>query len=259
MTPSIWVQVGILARRSIARTIRQPPLVVPAFAFPLFMLAVLSSQGHQITRIKGFPTNSYITFILAATFVQGATGAMTIAGNSVGVDIETGFLNRLALTPIRAVVLVPAQLAGVAVIGAVQASLTLLIGLAFGAHVKAGVGGAVLIVVIAALIVMAFASIGLLIAIRTGSSQQVQALSAVGLALLFMSSMAMPRNLMKHGWFKDIATYNPFSYLVEGLRSLLVTGWDGQALALGCGVALVGLVLALSAAIGSMGNRVVRT
>ena len=38
-------------------------------------------------------------------------------------------------------------------------------------------------------------------------------------------------------WFHAVATYNPISYLVEGLRSLIITGWDAQALALGFGFA----------------------
>jgi ABC-2 type transport system permease protein len=109
------------------------------------------------------------------------------------------------------------------------------------------------------LIVMAFGAVGVLVAVRTGSATGVQSLSSVGLALLFMSSMVMPRNLMTKEWFKEIATYNPVSYLVEATRSLLITGWDGQALALGSGVAAAVLILALAASIVTLGNRLVRT
>jgi ABC-2 type transport system permease protein len=253
------VQFGTLARRSILRSVRQPILIAPTFIFPLFMLAILSGNGHQITKVAGFPKVSYITFILGATFIQGATGAMTMAGNAIGEDIETGFLNRLELTPMRTTVLIVAQLAGVVLLGVVQVTLTLLIGLAFGVHVHAGVGGAFVLIAVNALIIMSFGAIGLLIAVRTGSAREVQSLAALGLGLLFLSSMVMPRNLMKHGWFKAVATYNPFSYLVEANRSLLVTGWDGQALALGCGFALAGLVIAMTLAVTSMHGRVLRT
>src|SRR3712207_3921836 len=101
-TPSLRVQVGKLARRSIARTLRQPAVIVPSFVFPLFMLAVVSAGGDQVTEVKGFPTDSYVTFLLGAVLVQGASGAATMAGNSLGTDISTGFLSRLALTPMRA-------------------------------------------------------------------------------------------------------------------------------------------------------------
>ena len=46
----------------------------------------------------------------------------------------------------------------------------------------------------------------------------------------FLSSMNLPRNLIEQDWFRTIASWNPVSYLVEGLRSLVITGWDGTAL-----------------------------
>lgn len=255
MSNSVRDQLGPVARRSIVRTVRQPILLVPSFVFPLFMLAVLSAAGGQVTKVPGFPTQSYLTFILGATLIMGATGAMNTAGSAVASDIETGFLNRLALTRISGAALVSAQLAGVALIGAVQALLILLVALAGGANVKTGVAGAVTLIPLVVLIVLAFGAVGVYVAVRTGSATGVQSLSAVGIALLFMSSMVMPRNLISADWFKEIATYNPTSYLVEATRSLLVTGWDGQALALGCGVAAAVLIAALGAAIVTMGRR----
>ena len=255
MNHSIRDQFGPLARRSIARSVRQPILVVPGFVFPLFMLAVLSAAGGQVTKVPGFPTHSYLTFILGSTMIMGATGAMNVAGSAMASDIESGFLNRLALTRISGAALVLAQLAGVALLGAVQAALTLLVGLAGGASVKAGVGGALALVPFVALVVLAFGAVGVYVAVRTGSATGVQSLSAIGIALLFLSSMVMPRNLISKDWFKEIATYNPTSYLVEGTRSLLVTGWDGQALALGCGIAAAVLIVALGGAIHAMARR----
>ena len=59
----------------------------------------------------------------------------------------------------------------------------------------------------------------------------------------------MPRNLIEVSWFRDAATVNPVSYMIEALRSLVIVGWDGQALALGFGfaIALIALSLVLSA------------
>ena len=152
-------------------------LVVPNVIFPLFMLAVLSSAGKEITDVKGFPTKSYITFIIAATLIQGAAGATTLAGNSLGNDIETGFLSRLALTPVKVPALVASQLAGVAVLGFIQSVLYLVVGLAGGATIKAGVGGALVVLLFVQLTILAFGSIGLLAAVRTGSASRPRACS----------------------------------------------------------------------------------
>lgn len=235
-----------LARRSLMRTLRQPALIVPSFVFPLFMLAVVSAGGSDVTSIKGFPTDSYITFMLGAMMVQGASGAATMAGTTLGNDIGTGLLSRLALTPVRASTLVMANLAGVAMIGVVQAVIYLLVGLAAGVSVEAGVAGALALIGVALLMILAFGSIGSLAAVLAGSGEQIQGLVAVVLAMLFMSSMLMPRNLIEEDWFKTIATYNPLSYLVEASRSLLIDGWDGEALAVGCGIAAGLTILALT-------------
>lgn len=257
MTPSLRTQLATIARRSIARIVRQPVLIVPNVVFPLFMLAVLNSGARQVTKVKGFPTHSFISFILAATLIQAATGAMTQAGNSLASDIETGFLSRIALTPVSKPLIVVANLAGVAFIGILQASLYLGVGLAGGASVKAGVGGAVVLIAITLLNVLMFGAIGLFAAVRSGSAERVQGLSAIGLALLFMSSMIMPRNLITVNWFKTVATYNPMSYLVEAPRSLLIKGWDAQALALGCGIAAGVLVLAVVVTVVSLSRTAV--
>jgi ABC-2 type transport system permease protein len=45
--------------------------------------------------------------------------------------------------------------------------------------------------------------------------------------------MNLPRNLIEVGWFRDLATANPVSYMIEALRSLVIEGWNAQALALG--------------------------
>jgi ABC-2 type transport system permease protein len=111
------------------------------------------------------------------------------------------------------------------------------------------------LIAVSLLFILAFGSIGLFAALRTGSAQQVQSLFAVALGLLFMSSMVMPRNLIQVDWFKTIATYNPMSYLIEAPRSLLVSGWDGEALALGCGIAAATLIVMMTVATTSLRSR----
>lgn len=259
MKPSPGSQFMRLARRLVTRTVRQPMIIMPIFVFPLFILAVVSAGGSDITGVKGFPTDSYVTFLLGSMLVQGSSGAATVAGNALGGDISTGFLRRLVLTPLTVSTLLAAQLAGVALLGLVQAVLYLLVGLAVGVSVEAGIGGALALIAVILLIALAFGAVGQLAAALTGSAEQVQALVALSLGLLFMSSMMMPRDLIQNDWFKTVATYNPMSYLIEAPRSLLISGWDGQALALGCGIASVIFVVALVATSFALKARFVRT
>ena len=91
--------------------------------------------------------------------------------------------------------------------------------------------------VFAALIALAFGALGAIVALRTGSGEAVQSLFPVFFVFLFISSMNIPRNLISTTWFRDAATVNPVSYLLECVRSLIITGWNGEALALGFGIA----------------------
>jgi ABC-2 type transport system permease protein len=74
-----------------------------------------------------------------------------------------------------------------------------------------------------------------------------------------MSSMNFPRNLIEKEWFKWIATVNPLSYLVEGVRGLLIYRWDLQALGLGFAVAIGILLLGLFGSVQALKTRLVRT
>jgi ABC-2 type transport system permease protein len=97
------------------------------------------------------------------------------------------------------------------------------------------------------------------VGLRSGSGEVVQSLFPVFFVFLFLSSVNLPRDLIEQDWFRTIATYNPVSYLVEGVRSLIIFGWDGQALALGFGFALVLTTLGISLAVHALRTRLVRT
>ncbi len=252
-------QVGYLARRSVTRTVRQPLMIVPSLIFPLFLLAVNSSGLAAATSLPGFPTDSYLTFALGLTFMQGALFATMGAGQSIASDIQYGFFNRLQLTPLRAPALIGGQLAGVFIQGGVQAVTYLIVGLAFGAGLEAGVAGVLVLLGLAMLVAVAFGSIGLTIGLRTGNGESVQGAFPLLFVFLFLSSGALPRDVIANDWFQTIATLNPVSYIIEAFRSLLISGWDGEALALGFGVTLAILAGGMWAASAALRTRMERT
>jgi len=256
---STSTQVTELARRSIKRTLRQPAQVVPTITFPLFLLAINAAGLDAATDLPGFPTNSYLTFALAVPFIQSGIFAVSNGGADLGRDIETGFLDRLALTPMSGTALVLGQLAGVVALGFMNAIVYLLVGLAAGASLAAGVSGALVLLLLSTLITLAFGCIGVFAAFRFGNGEAVQGLFPVLFVFLFLSSMALPRPLIEQEWFRTIATYNPVSYLIEGIRSLFIDGFDAEALALafGSGAAIAAVFLAL--AVLTLRTRLVRT
>jgi ABC-2 type transport system permease protein len=247
-----------VARRAVVRTSRQRALLVFPMVFPLILFAINGSALSPATRIPGFPTSNYRDFLIAMPFIQGAMFVSISAGVDLARDIEDGFLNRLALTPLRGEALLVGQLGGALVLGAIQAVVYLLVGLATGVTFASGVGGALLLLVVSILIAFAFASLGGLLALRFGTGEAVQGVFPLLFVTLFLSSSSLPRNLIKATWFRDVATYNPISYLLEALRSLVITGWNAQALELGIGFTIAILAISLALSQRAMKTRLAR-
>jgi ABC-2 type transport system permease protein len=255
MTQQVW----LIARRSVVRTFRQPGTWIPPLTFPLMLMAVNSNGLRAATHLPGFPTTSFLAFFLPFSFLQGALFASGIAGVDLARDIDTGFLNRLALTPVRGSALLIGQIGGAVGLGALQACVYLGVGLAFGVHIDTGIAGAFLILLLAVLIATGWGTLGLWLALRTGSGEGVQSQFPLLFFATFISSMNLPRNLIEVTWFRDIATINPVSYMIEGLRSLVISGWDAQALLLGFGYTLALIAVSLGLAGRQLKVRMART
>jgi ABC-2 type transport system permease protein len=252
-------QVYVLARRSVVRTVRQPANVIAPLIFPLMLLAVNSGGLKSETHLPGFPTTSIVAFLLAIPFIQGALFATMNSSTDLARDIQTGFLNRLSLTPMRSVALLAGQLGGAVTLGLVQAAFYIAVGLAIGVRFASGVGGVLVLLGFAVLIALAFGALGMFVGLRTGSGEAVQGFFPLFFVALFISSMAIPRNLIAVTWFRDVATVNPVSYLLECVRSLIITGWNGEALGLGFGIAGSLAVIALALSSWALRERMARS
>jgi ABC-2 type transport system permease protein len=252
-------QVFVLARRSVVRTLRQPANVIFPLVFPLLLLAVNAGGLDSATSLPGFPTNSFVAFALAVPFIQGALFATMNAGTDLARDIQTGFLNRLSLTPMRGIAVLAGQLGGVVAMGVVQAIVYLSVGLAVAVHFASGPLGVLVLLVFSVLISIGFGAFGAFAALRTGSGEAVQGIFPVFFVFLFLSSINLPRNLIETAWFRDVATVNPVSYLIECVRSLIITGWDAEALALGFGIAVAISVVSLTLAGLALRTRLTRS
>jgi ABC-2 type transport system permease protein len=256
---AVALQVASLARRSVIRTLRQPAAVVFPLLFPVLLLSVNTGGLRAETRLPGFPTNSFLAFALAVPFIQGGLFATGNAGIDLAKDIQTGFLNRLALTPMRGIALLVGELGGVMSVALVQGLFYLAIGLIFGVRLKSGLAGGFVLIALASVIALGFAAFGAFAALRTGSTEAVNSIFPVFFIFLFISSMNIPRNLMSTTWFRWFATINPVSYLIEGVRSLVISGWNAEALLLAFGIGLGIVAAGFTLAAASLSERLART
>ena len=253
------VQIGAVAGRSIRRTLRQPAMAIPPLVFPVALMLVNSAGLEPSTLLPGFPTDSFLAFALAVPFIQGALFSTMNAGTDLARDIQTGFINRLSLTALRDWALLIGQISGVVVLGVVQALFYLAIGLASGVEFASGPAGIVVLLFYAALVSLSFGALGAWLAFRTGSGETIQALFPVLFVFLFISSMNTPRDLIDVKWFQTAATLNPVSYMIELVRSLIIEGWNLQALALGFGSTIIIGVVSIVLASRALRTRMTRT
>ena len=255
---SLLVQVSSLARRSTLRTLRQPAVVVSAILFPIMFFAINAYGLDAAANIPGFPVDSYLDFAFAFPLVQAALFGAITAGADLARDIESGFFDRLSLTPMRPAALLLGMLAGVVALGLIQGVIFLSVGILFGVDVKSGFPGMIVLVLLTVLVALGFGGIGAMLALRTGSVEAVESAFPLFFVSIFMSSINLPRDLIEQDWFRYIATANPISYLVEGIRSLVITGWDAQALLLGFGCAFAIIALSVTGASVILRTRVAR-
>jgi ABC-2 type transport system permease protein len=255
----VAVQVRAVAGRSVRRALRQPAMAVPPLLFPVALLLVNSAGLEPSTLLPGFPTDSFLAFALAVPFIQGALFATMNAGTDLARDIQTGFLNRLSLTSLRRSSLLAGLLTGIVALGLIQAAFYVVVGLLCGVRFASGPGGVLVLLVFSMLICLGFGALGSFLALRTGSGESVQGMFPLLFVFLFISSMNTPRDLIAVDWFRFLASINPVSYLIECVRSLIITGWDAEALALGFGVAIVIAVVSLFLASWAMTRRMTRT
>src|SRR3954463_11663342 len=129
---SLPTQVGLIAGRAVRRIVRQPAQLVFPIVFPLILLGVNASGLDAATKLPGLPSASYLDFALAIPFMQGALFAALNGGQDLARDIQGGFLDRLAMTPMSGAALLAGQLGGALFMGVVSAVIYLLVGLLFG-------------------------------------------------------------------------------------------------------------------------------
>lgn len=238
-----------VAGRALRSIPRDPEAVYPALVIPVFFFIVNVGALQDIA--EQIPGLDYRAFQLPVAIVFAVTGisrAITLV-----TDIQTGYFDRLALTPVsRLSLLLGLTVADFALVVALSLPV-LLLGFIFGVRFESGLPGMALFVLMAGGWGLAFTGFPYAIALKTGNPAAVNVSFLLFFPFVFLTTIFVPLEAMT-GWLQAIATYNPVTYLLDGLRSLVTEGWDWPALlrALGA-IVLVGsvsLTLALLALMG---------
>jgi ABC-2 type transport system permease protein len=238
----------VLGMRAIREMLRTPDSLVPTLFIPLFFLVVNIGQAGRIFPSEGtdfLNGQNYAAFQLPASLLLSASfgGAALYLVE----EIEGGYFDKLRATPIPRMAIVLGRLYAEFVKALGISAVMILISLLFGVRIESGVLGFLLLIVMVSVWAMVFSGFMQLIAIKTRSAAATQSGGLVFFPLLFLTPNFVPRNLLTRP-MEIAATLNPVTYVMEACRTLILDGFDAEALAKGGAVVLgsAALMLALS-------------
>jgi ABC-2 type transport system permease protein len=241
-----------VAGRAIRAVPREPEVLIPALFVPMFFFFInigalqrLAEHSGRVSDFRAFQLP--VAIIFAVTGISRASALVT--------DIQDGYFDRLLMTPVRRLPLLLGLMAADFLVVCGLTIPVLLLGFAVGVSFPTGVSGVVLFVLMGGLWGLAFTGFPYAIALKTGNPAAVNTSFILFFPFAFLTTSFLPKAALS-GWLATIATYNPVTYLLGGMRSLVLQGWDGGALTEGfaaiVGVGLVSITLALLALRGRL-------
>ncbi len=243
-----------IASRSIRGVFREPEFFIPAFIVPVFFFAVnvgalqdFAQQSGTVVDFKAFQLP--VAIIFAVTGISRASALVT--------DIQSGYFDRLLLTPIRRPMLLLGLMAADIVSIIMLTIPVLILGLLLGVSFQTGILGMVVFIMYGALWGLAFAGFPYAIALKTGNPAAVNSSFVLFFPFAFLTTSFLPMEALT-GWLATIAKYNPVTYVLEGLRSLISEGWEWEVLVEGIAFTLGVMVFSFGLASLAMRGRVRR-
>ncbi len=237
----------VLWRRSLNEVLRVRGALLPATIAPVIFLLGMSGQFGRLTGLDGFPTDSYLSWIVPLSCLQGAGFAGAATGSNLARDIEQGWFDRLLVSPVPRPMLLLGPMLGAITRALVPATVVLLTGLALGADLTGGLPG-LLALFVASIGFCAVAALwGVFMAV-TFRTQQAGPLMQQGVFLAVFLSTAYTPEVLLRGWLAGAADLNPVTHVLEMARQSTVSGIEPSlSHTLPGVVALAGLLVVLGA------------
>jgi ABC-2 type transport system permease protein len=240
-----------IAGRAVRAIPREPEAVVPALVVPLFFFVVNIGSLQKVAE-RG-AVSDFKAFQLPVAIIFAVTGISR--ASALVTDIQDGYFDRLLMTPIRRLsLLLGLMVADFALVIGLSIPV-LILGFAIGVRFESGPLGVLLFLLLAGTWGLAFTGFPYAIALKTGNPAAVNSSFILFFPFAFLTTSFLPKEALT-GWLATIATYNPVTYLLEGMRSLILTGWEAGALvqAAACilGVGVVSMALAFGALRGRL-------
>jgi ABC-2 type transport system permease protein len=239
---SDWFYLSI---RSIKQIWRPALALIPSLFIPVFFFIVNSSALSAFAKAPGFPHVSYKDFIAPVALFTAIFFSSGNAGVELVQDITNGYFKKLLIMPINRLAIILGKLTEVAVQAIMQGSIVLVLLLADGVRFRSGPLGVLAIFGLLVIFAMAWSCISMVAALRTQNARLVQSMFVLVFPFLYLTTSQAPLQLLPPT-FAAIARVNPITYIIEGVRALVLTGWGAPAIWQGYLVATIFFVAMVS-------------
>jgi ABC-type multidrug transport system permease subunit len=210
-----------LWRRSLNEVLRVRGALLPATIAPVIFMLGITGQFGRLTGLDGFPTDSYISWIVPLSCLQGAGFAGAATGSNLARDIEQGWFDRLLVSPVPRPLLLVGPILGAITRSLVPATVVLVVGLLIGAELSGSVLGLLALYFACAAFCACAALWGVFMAL-TFRTQQAGPLMQQGVFLAVFLSTAYTPEVLLRGWLAEVAHLNPVTYVLELARQATV-------------------------------------
>jgi len=252
-TPAGFVaDVVTIAGRALRAIPRDLESVLPPIFIALFFFLVNVGTLQRLTE-NNIPGFDFRAFQLPTAILLGVTGVSRAP--ALVIDVQDGYFDRLLLTPVRRAAILLGHLAADVTVAAILCVPILVVGFLLGVRFESGPAGIVALVAIAALWSLAFSGFGYAIALKTGNPGAVNSAFLLFFPFLFLTTSYVPRSQLS-GWLDVVAGWNPVTYLLEGLRSLALSGWHWDDLGKAALALLVVFLVSFSLCFAALRSRV---
>ncbi len=191
----------------------QPALWLAIFGEVLNTIRGLSPGGYQ-----------YIQFIAPGVLAQSVIFVAIFYGILIVWERDFGLLTKLLSTPSPRSAIVVGKALAAGVRGVFQGVVIVALALILGINLRFDILDVAGVLLIAVLFAMCFASLSMILASLLKTRDRMMGIGqAITMPLFFASNAIYPIALMPQ-WLQAIAIVNPLSYVVDAMRSMLLTG-----------------------------------
>lgn len=206
-----------MAGRNLTRLVRLPSITVPMIVMPMFFVIAFTGSFDGITQVEGYPTPKIVNWVAAFAMLQGASFAGVGTAGSMANDLESGFVDRLLVSPIRRSAILVAPLVYTLVRAVLPITVVLFVATFQDLSAPGGVLGVLMAYVGGVGGALLFGSFALAIVLRIGDVKAMAIVQMVSFSLMFPSIGQVPITLLS-GWMHEVARVNPITNLLRLTR-----------------------------------------